>query len=187
MTRKCQNNILQTNPRHREEKTKTNNNHMALSIPERKCLFCWISWMLCMFLMLCLYYLISAAYLASIEDSISLAMDTQINNIIVTGDFKFDMLSNHTSRKVSELCEQFSLYQTITEPTHFTENSSSLIEIILTSDKGNLIYSGVAEPFLHQDVRYHCPVHGVFKYTKTSRKSFTHTYGAMTEEITTYF
>ena len=35
------------------------------------------------------------------------------------------------------------------------------------------IYSGVAEPFLQQDVRYHCPVYGVFKYTKASRKSFT--------------
>ena len=92
----------------------------------------------------------NAAYLASIEDSISLALDTQINNIIVTGDFNLDMLNNNTSRKVSELCEQFSLYQTITEPTHFTENSSSLIDIILTSDKSNLIYSGVAEPFLHQ-------------------------------------
>ena len=115
----------------------------------------------------------NAAYLASIEDSISLALDTQINNIIVTGDFNLDMLSNHTSRKISELCEQFSLYQTITEPTHFTENSSSPIDIILTSDKSNLIYSGVAEHFLHQDVRYHCPVYGVFKYTKTSRKSFT--------------
>ena len=59
------------------------------------------------------------------------------------------------------------------EPTHFTENSSSLIDIILTSDKNNLIYSGVAEPFLQQDVRYHCPIYGVFKYTKTSKKSFT--------------
>ena len=120
-------------------------------------------------------------------DNPSLRLSEVLNNIIVTGDFKFDMHSYHTSRKVSELCEQFSLYQTITEPTHFTENSSSLIEMILTSNKSNLIYSGVAELFLHQDVRYHCPVHDVFKYTKTSRKSFTHTYGAMTEEITTYF
>ena len=83
-------------------------------------------------------------------------MDTQINNIIVTGDFKFDMLSNHTSQNESELCEQFSLYQTVTELTNFTENSSSLIDIVLTIDKSNVIYSSVAEPFLHQDVRYHC-------------------------------
>ena len=114
-----------------------------------------------------------AACLSSIEDSISLAMDTQINNIIITGDFNLDVFSRQTSRKVSELCEQFSLYQTVTEPTHFTENSSSLIDIILTNDKSNLIYSGVAEPFLNQNVRYHCPIYGVFKYTKASRKSYS--------------
>lgn len=92
-------------------------------------------------------------YYSSIEDSISLAMDTQINNIIITGDFNLDMLSHQTARKVSELCEQFSLFQTIAEPTHYTEHSSSLIDLILTNDKSNLIYSGVAEPFLHQDIR----------------------------------
>ena len=46
--------------------------------------------------------------------------------------------------------EQFSLHQTITDPTHFTENSSSLIDIILTSDKNNLIYSGIADPFFNK-------------------------------------
>ena len=61
------------------------------------------------------------AYYSSIEDSISLALDTQINNIIVKGDFNLDKLSHHIARKVFELCEQFSLYQTITEPTHYTE------------------------------------------------------------------
>ena len=92
----------------------------------------------------------NTTYLTSIEDSISLAQNTQINNIIVTGDFNLDMLRIHTSQKESELCEQFSLYQTITEPTTFTENPSSIMDIILTSHKSNIIYSGVAEPFLHQ-------------------------------------
>ena len=119
-------------------------------------------------ILFCLFYRppnSDMSYYSSIEDSISLAMDTQINNNIITGDFKLDMLSHQTARKVSELCEQFSLSQTITEPTHYTEHSSSLIGLILTSDKGNLIYSGVAEPFLHQDMRYHYPVYGVFKYS----------------------
>ena len=34
------------------------------------------------------------SYYSSIEDSISLAMDTQINNIIITGDFNLDILSH---------------------------------------------------------------------------------------------
>ena len=111
-------------------------------------------------------------YYYSTEDSISLAMDTQINNIIITGDLNLDMLSHQIARKVSELCEQFSLLQTITEPTHYTAHSSSLKDL-LTNDKSNLIYSDVAEPFLHQDIRYHCPVYGIFKYSEASRKSLT--------------
>ena len=63
--------------------------------------------------------------------SISLALGTQISNIIVTGDFSLNVLNPHTSNKISDICIQFSLYQTITEPTHFTEHSSSLIEIVI--------------------------------------------------------
>ena len=89
------------------------------------------------------------AYFSGIEDSISLAVDTQTRNMIVTGDINLNMLNEQTSRKTTDLCEQFSLYHTITEPTHFTEHSSSLLDIILTSDKSNIIYSGVTDHYLH--------------------------------------
>ena len=105
-----------------------------------------------------------ALYLSAIEDSISLALDTQISNIIVTGDFNLNVLNPHTYNKISDICTQFSLYQTITEPTHFTEHSSSLIDVVFTSDRSNILYSGVAEPFLHQDIRYHCPIYKVSVY-----------------------
>ena len=113
------------------------------------------------------------AYFSCIEDSISLAVDTQIRNIIVTGDFNFNMLNEQSSKKITDLCEQFSLYQTITKLTHFSEHSSSLIGVILTSDKSNIIHSGVTDPFLHQETRYHCPGYGIFKFSKHTRKSFT--------------
>ena len=86
-----------------------------------------------------------ALYLSAIEDSISLALDTQISNIIVTGDFNLNVLNPHTSNKISDICTQFSLYQTITEPTHFTEHSSSLIDVVFTSDNSNILYSGVLD------------------------------------------
>ena len=73
-------------------------------------------------------------YYSGIEDSIHLAVDTGINDIIITGDFNFNMLNIQTSRKIRLLCEEFSLTQVITEPTHFTETSASLIDIILVSD-----------------------------------------------------
>ena len=66
------------------------------------------------------------------------------------------------------------MYQTITEPTHFTKHSSSLVDVVFISDNSNILYSGVAEPFLHQDIRYHCPIYGICKFSKNVRKSFTH-------------
>ena len=51
-----------------------------------------------------------ALYLSAIEDSISLALATQIINIIVTCDFSLNVLNPHTSNKISDICTQFSLY-----------------------------------------------------------------------------
>ena len=70
------------------------------------------------------------------------------------------------------MCQQFSLTQCITEPTHFTENSSSIIDIILVSKSELLVNSGVGEPFLDQNIRYHCPVFGIFNHTKARFKSY---------------
>ena len=50
-----------------------------------------------------------SVYFASIEDSIHLAIDTGIQDIIETGDFNFDMLSPKLSGKIRNLCPQFSL------------------------------------------------------------------------------
>ena len=43
------------------------------------------------------------------------------------------MLNAQLSVKIRDLCEQFSLEQVINEPTHYTEHSSSLLDVILTS------------------------------------------------------
>ena len=52
-------------------------------------------------------------YFTNIEDSISLAIDTGISNIIVTGDFNFNYLNAQARRKIDMLCTQFSLHQPI--------------------------------------------------------------------------
>ena len=105
-------------------------------------------------------------YYSTMEDSIHLAVDTGIRNIIVTGDFNYNMLNNETQRKISNICQQFSLTQCITEPTHYTERSASLIDLILTSNRNTIISSGVADPFLPQQVRYHCPIYGILNFCK---------------------
>ena len=113
-----------------------------------------------------------ALYFSSIEDSIHLAVDTGIQDIIVTGDFNYNMLATQSSAKIKSICEQFSFTQTIKTPTHFTEHSSSLIDIILTNNENHLLYSEVGDPFLNQEVRYHCPVFGILNFTKPKRKSY---------------
>ena len=107
-----------------------------------------------------------------IESSFNLALDTGINDIIITGDFNFDTNKPASSRFVSSLCQQFGLTQIINEPTHFTENSSSVIDIMFLRNPNTLLSSGVSDPFLNQNQRYHCPIFGVFKFEKIKSKSF---------------
>ena len=72
--------------------------------------------------------------------------------------------------QINSLCQQFSLYQSISEPTHFKENSISLIDLLLVRNKDRIIFSGVGDPFLQQDLSYHCPVFGVFNFSKPKIK-----------------
>ena len=45
-----------------------------------------------------------ALYFSSIEDSIHLAVDTGIQDIIVTGDFNYNMLATQSSAKIKRSC-----------------------------------------------------------------------------------
>ena len=113
-------------------------------------------------------------YFSGIEDSIALAVDSPgISEIIITGDFNLNVLNPPTARKIDSICTQFSFYQSINQPTHFTENSSSLIDILLVNNKTHLIVSGVDDPFLNQEIRHHCPIYGIFKFSKPKFVSFT--------------
>ena len=76
-------------------------------------------------------------------------------------------------RKIRDLCQYFNLEQLITELTNFTETSSSTIDLFLTSNKNNIILSGVGEPFLSQIVRYHSPIYYVFSFDKIKTHVYT--------------
>ena len=88
-----------------------------------------------------------SAYLSSIEDSVHLAIDTGIQGIIVTGEFNYNLLSGQLSANIEDLCEKFSLTQTIKQPTRYTEHFSSKLDIILTTNDNNLILRGVGDLF----------------------------------------
>ena len=82
--------------------------------------------------------------------------------------FNLDISKPSASRKVRELCQHFSLDQRINEPTHYTELSSSISDLFLTSNKNNVLLSGVGEPIFDQNIRYHCPVYCVLNFDKIS-------------------
>ena len=113
-----------------------------------------------------------SAYLSNIEDSIGLAIDTGISDIIVTGDFNLNTTKPSTLRKIESICSQFSLNQLIEEPTHFTEQSSSIIDLFFVTNNDNVVISGVGDPFLQQDIRYHCPIYVILKFSKPRNTSF---------------
>ena len=110
-------------------------------------------------------------YYTAIADSIHLAADSGIQDIVITGDFNFNMLNTQSSRKVNSICEELSLLQMIQDPTHFIENSSSLIDLIIVSNKNRVINCGVGDSFLHEDIRYHCPIYGILNL-QAKTKSF---------------
>ena len=65
------------------------------------------------------------------------------------------------------------LDQLISEYTHFTETSSSVIDLILTSNKSNIFRSRIGDPFLQQNIRYHCPVYCIFNFNQSNSKVYT--------------
>ena len=111
--------------------------------------------------------------LADIENSIGLAIDTGIQDVVILGDFNLNFLNIQSKSKINNICRQFDLTQLITEPTNFAESSSTIIDLILVSNLGTVELSGVGESFLLQDIRYHCPTYCVLKFKKHLSKAFS--------------
>lgn len=109
------------------------------------------------------------AYFDLIAESFDRASNTGLNEIIITGDFNFNMLTN--VNKFSELINQYNFKQTVQEPTHHTENSSSLIDLFLFQNTSSILFSGVMDPFIPNQVRYHCPIIVVLKFLHPTVKT----------------
>jgi len=92
----------------------------------------------------------SDATFSQIEDSINLAVNSGISDIIITGDFNLNTQASSSCTKVESLCQQNNIQQLISEPTHFTEHSSSIIDLMFVSNKDTVVAADVGEPFLQQ-------------------------------------
>ena len=106
-------------------------------------------------------------YFNLISESVDRAHNTNVADIIITGDFNINMKPNNN--KMAELIKQYNLKQLINEPTHYTENSASLIDLILVRNRSNILTS---DCFLPNQTRYHCPVLTLLKFVRPSIKTF---------------
>ena len=66
-------------------------------------------------------------------------------DILVAGDLNCDMLKPHSpqANALLDLCNSVNLNRLIKEPTRVTENSSNLIDVIMTSSNNIVEESGV--------------------------------------------
>ncbi|MEW8545561.1 MAG: reverse transcriptase family protein [Candidatus Thiodiazotropha sp.] len=110
-------------------------------------------------------------YFNMILESIDRAFNTNVNDIIITGDFNYDMSSSENN-KIKDLMLQYHLTQLIVDPTNFSENSASLIDLFLVRNTSNVLYSGVLDSFIPDQVRFHCPIILLLKFVRPTLKSF---------------
>ena len=80
---------------------------------------------------------------------------------------------------MKNLLLSYNLNQLITDPTHFTESSLSLIDIVICKNVGTVLTSFVSDPFIPDLIRYHCPVVVVLKFNKPKHHFLKDIFGYM--------
>ena len=100
----------------------------------------------------------------SLEISIELSLDCNVDAFIVVGDFNDNLLDPHC-HKVKDFMRSYSLHQLINEATNFTEHSQSLMLLILTKNPSCITYTEVGSAFTDL-TRFHCPTYGMFNCKK---------------------
>jgi len=83
----------------------------------------------------------------------------------VAGDFNQDVNKASSSRKIECVCTNFGMSQIILSPTHFTETSLSLTDIFLVTIP-DVVDCGVRDPFLDQQVRFHCQKYCILHFDR---------------------
>ena len=105
-----------------------------------------------------------------IEATFDNMSNSPVKELIILGDFNCDMISSGTN-KITYLASSYNLTQMIDEPTHYTEHSSSTIDLVLVNKPENVLYSGVSSPFIPNLVRCLCPTLLYLKHRKVVRKT----------------
>ena len=72
----------------------------------------------------------------------------------------------HKVDKIKHRITSYNAEHLITSPTHFTEHSHSLIDLMIVKNKEHTISSFVSDPFITDVIRFHCPIVTVLKFRK---------------------
>ena len=83
--------------------------------------------------------------------------------MIITDNFNYNYSS--ISSPSASLFNPYGVVQLIDEPTHLTETSESIIDLLLARNISSLFLTGVGDAFLGQNVRYHCSIYAIFNLT----------------------
>ena len=106
-----------------------------------------------------------------VSESLDRACSTQVKDIVLLDDFDCDA-SKPQNNRILDLMQQNNFDQFITEFTHFTENSSSLLDLIFVRNKSNVFKAGVLDTFIENQVRYHVPTAVIFKFLKNIQQPY---------------
>ena len=98
------------------------------------------------------------AFIESLTNSISIAIESNPHILILTGDFNdrcVEWDSTHSDSELGmslfNLVTQFNLFQLINEPTRTNEYSTSLLDLLITDSPGLVLDSGVLAPVSNSD------------------------------------
>ena len=97
------------------------------------------------------------------------SIDSQDKEYILMGDLNCNKLSEHPDRstlQLNRICELYQLRQVIESATRITENTETLIAVIITSDSPKILSSGV----LHVGMSDHSLVYAIRKVTIPNRQ-----------------
>ena len=89
-------------------------------------------------------------------------------NLMLLGDFNENMLDHRKCNNIRNILNMYHLNQIIDSPTRITPHSSTLIDLILTSQSLNYTEKGVIDPFCSD----HCAIHFTTNFLKTTQHTY---------------
>ena len=111
--------------------------------------------------------------------SFEMAKQSDFDVIVLSGyfndkctDWNLPHVNSEAGNKLADMLIQNNLYQIITEPTRYSDNSASLLDLIITDSPHMFLTSGVSPPLANLD---HCTIYGTLDIKLHRSKAFKRT------------